>query len=51
MPTINQLIRHSREEKRRTDVLELRTNAPRSKEYARMFQQEHRKNLIQLYVR
>jgi len=32
-------------------VLELRINVPRSKEYARVFQREHRKNLIQLYVR
>ncbi|CAK9188669.1 unnamed protein product, partial [Ilex paraguariensis] len=30
-------------------VLELRINVPRSKEYARVFQREHRKNLIQLH--
>ncbi|KAF3452163.1 hypothetical protein FNV43_RR08261 [Rhamnella rubrinervis] len=30
-------------------VLELRINVPRSKEYARVFQREHQKNLIQLH--
>ncbi|KAH0988194.1 hypothetical protein GBA52_015371 [Prunus armeniaca] len=30
-------------------VLELRINVPRSKEYARVFQREHRKNQIQLH--
>lgn len=43
MPTLNQLIRHGREENGARTVLELRINVPRSKEYARVFQREHRK--------
>ncbi|KAG7014891.1 hypothetical protein SDJN02_22522, partial [Cucurbita argyrosperma subsp. argyrosperma] len=32
-------------------ALKLRINIPKSKEYACVFQREHRKNLIQLHVR
>ncbi|KAK7384716.1 hypothetical protein VNO78_30417 [Psophocarpus tetragonolobus] len=43
MPTLNQLIRHGREEKRRRTVLELRINVPRSK--------ESKKRQIQIWCR
>ena len=51
MPTFNQLIRHGREEKRRTDRTRALDKCPRKQEYARVFQREHRKNLIPLHVR
>ncbi|KAK8919126.1 hypothetical protein KSP39_PZI021993 [Platanthera zijinensis] len=51
MPTFNQLIHHGREENGTQTVLELWINVPKSKEYARVFRRELRKNQIQLYVR
>eukprot|EP01018_Ginkgo_biloba_P041079 Gb_04094 [translate_table: standard] len=49
MPTSNQSICHGREKKQRTNRTQASNKCLRSKEYARVFRREYRKNLIQLH--